>query len=281
MRPGLLAVALAALLGGAGCAADGPAPAAGPATAASPEAAAPASSSVPATGSADRASRPAPTAAAPAPAGRVRPKPAPPASLLLPDRMADTRGAAQLIAVTNGGSGATGTLEAFERVGGRWRRAFGPMPARIGAEGFSRQVSERTTATPIGLFTLTEAFGTEPDPGASVPYRQSRYGDVWVDDPASPHYNTLQPTDADGHLGTGERLWELTAAYPYAIVIDYNRTPIVPGAGSAFFLHATISAPRQGCVTVDRAAVRTLLRWLRRATHPRIALGPLPAVLRL
>jgi L,D-peptidoglycan transpeptidase YkuD (ErfK/YbiS/YcfS/YnhG family) len=278
VRPGLLAAALAALLAAAACASGEPAATAPPA----PTDAGHGAASRTPTAATSILAPPGRAVAAPAPAGRVRPRPAASAPpRLLPDRMADTRGAAQLVAVTNGGAGATGTLEAFERVDGRWRRAFGPIPAKIGAQGFSRHVSERTTATPIGLFTLTEAFGTEPDPGAALPYRRTRYGDVWVDEPASPHYNTLQPGDADAHLGSGERLWELTAAYPYAIVIDYNRRPVVPGAGSAFFLHATISAPSQGCVTVDRALVRALLRWLRPAAHPRIALGPLAAVLQL
>jgi len=192
--------------------------------------------------------------------------------------MADTKGSAQLVVVTGAGGG---RLEAFERVGGRWRRAFGPMPAKVGAQGFAAQVSERTTATPIGLFTLTEAFGTRPDPGAALPYRQASYGDVWVDDPGSPHYNTLQPHDADFSRGSGERLWRQTAAYPYAVVIDYNRSPVAPGAGSAFFLHATIPAPSQGCVTIDRVRLVALLRWLRPVAHPRIALGPLAEVLRM
>jgi L,D-peptidoglycan transpeptidase YkuD (ErfK/YbiS/YcfS/YnhG family) len=267
----MLVVATVALLG-AGCAGGGSAT---PAARTGQRAA---TATGTGSGPASPTSRPAAsrTPGPPAAAGRMRPGRATPA--LLPDRMADTHGAAQLVAVTNVGGG---RLEAFERVGGRWRRAFGPMPAKIGAQGFSARVSERTTATPIGLFTLSEAFGTEPDPGTSLPYRQARYGDVWVDDPGSPGYNTLQPDDADFSRGSGEQLWRLTAAYPYAVVIDYNRSPVVPGAGSAFFLHATIPAPSQGCVTIDRIRLVALLRWLRPAARPRIALGPLNAVLRM
>jgi L,D-peptidoglycan transpeptidase YkuD (ErfK/YbiS/YcfS/YnhG family) len=111
-------------------------------------------------------------------------------------------------------------------------------------------------------------------------HRQASYGDVWVDDPGSPHYKRW-PDDADFSRGSGEQLWRQTAAYPYAIVIDYNRFPVVPGAGSAFFLHAAIPAPSQGCVTIDRIRLVALLRWLRPTAHPRIALGPLAAVLRM
>jgi L,D-peptidoglycan transpeptidase YkuD (ErfK/YbiS/YcfS/YnhG family) len=148
----------------------------------------------------------------------------------------------------------------------------------IGAQGFSTRVSEATTATPVGLFTLTEAFGTSPDPGTALPYRHSEYGDVWVDQPTAAAYNTRQTGDADFGKGAGERLWRETVAYQYAVVIDYNRRPVRAGAGSAFFLHVTIPVPSQGCVTVRRDLLVWLLRWLDPAARPVIALGPAATV---
>jgi L,D-peptidoglycan transpeptidase YkuD (ErfK/YbiS/YcfS/YnhG family) len=255
---------LAALL--AGCAAHpdrpttAPIPASTTAPAASTTVPVPASTTVP-------AARPTP----PPPTTPARPTAAP----LLVERMADTRGAQQLITVTEAG------LQAFERVGTRWRLVLGPLPAVIGAQGFSHAVSESTTATPIGLFTLTQAFGTAADPGTRLPYRRTRYGDVWVDEPTAATYNTLQPDDADFARGSGERLWRETTAYEYALVIDYNRRPVRPGAGSAFFLHVTIPVPSQGCVTVRRDLLIRLLRWLDPARRPAIALGPTAEVITL
>jgi L,D-peptidoglycan transpeptidase YkuD (ErfK/YbiS/YcfS/YnhG family) len=212
---------------------------------------------------------------APRPTPAPRPAPRPP---LLVEQMADTRGARQVVTVTTSPGRAAPVLDAFELVAGRWWRTSGPVPAVIGARGFSTRVSEGSTATPIGLFTLTEAFGTSPDPGTALPYRHSRYGDVWVDDPAASTYNTRQTGDADFSKGAGERLWQLTRAYEYAVVIDYNRRPVRAGAGSAFFLHVTIPAPSQGCVTVRRDRLVWLLRWLNPAARPVIALGPAATV---
>lgn len=200
---------------------------------------------------------------------------------LLVEQMANTGNATQVVTVTTTPGQAGPVLEAFEKVAGRWRRAFGPVPAVIGAQGFSTRVSESTTATPIGLFTLTEAFGTSANPGTALPYRRSQYGDVWVDRATAPTYNTRQTGDADFAKGSGERLWTETTAYEYAVVIDYNRRPVRPGAGSAFFLHVTIPVPSQGCVTLRRDRLLTLLRWLNPAAHPIIALGPIEAVRRL
>lgn len=195
--------------------------------------------------------------------------------------MADTADSSQLITVTNAGTGDAATLQAFARQNGRWQRAFGPFPVTIGAAGFSHAVSEQTVASPIGFFTLTQAFGNDPDPGTELPYHQVSYGDVWVSQPSSPYYNTMQADDADGVRGTGEKLWEVVPGYDYAVVIDYNRDPVRAGAGSAFFLHVQIPEPSAGCVTMPAAQLVALMRWLDPALHPRIAMGPLADVLRM
>jgi L,D-peptidoglycan transpeptidase YkuD (ErfK/YbiS/YcfS/YnhG family) len=61
--------------------------------------------------------------------------------------------------------------------------------------------------------------------------------------------------------------------YEYAVVIDYNRTPVTQGAGSAFFLHVTVGQPTQGCVSIDESDLLRILRWLKPADHPRILMG--------
>jgi L,D-peptidoglycan transpeptidase YkuD (ErfK/YbiS/YcfS/YnhG family) len=199
--------------------------------------------------------------------------------MLLPDQMADTRGAGQIVAVTNDGSGTEATLRAYQKSGGHWTQVFGPFPVHIGAGGFSQTVSEQTVASPIGFFTLTQAFGNDADPGTRLPYHHVAYGDVWVDQSSSPHYNTLQTGDADGSLGTGEKLWEVVPEYDYGAVIDYNRWPVTAGAGSAFFMHVTDGRPTAGCVAMAVDNLLPVLKWLDPAQHPRIAMGPESAVL--
>jgi L,D-peptidoglycan transpeptidase YkuD (ErfK/YbiS/YcfS/YnhG family) len=56
-------------------------------------------------------------------------------------------------------------------------------------------------------------------------------------------------------------------------VIDYNRSPVVQGAGSAFFLHVTVGQPTQGCVSIPLTTLANLMRWLKPAAHPRILIG--------
>jgi L,D-peptidoglycan transpeptidase YkuD (ErfK/YbiS/YcfS/YnhG family) len=172
-----------------------------------------------------------------------------------------------------------GTLQAWRKVSGGWRRVGPAVHAWLGSDGLSRQPSETRSATPIGSFTLTRAFGRYADPGTSLPYTRTTPADWWISQ-SGPLYNTMQ------HCATGcpfalgdpnEHLYYETPYYRYAVVIDYNtrNAPggVVQGAGSAFFLHVTVGEPTAGCVSIDQASLVTLLRWLSPARHPRILIG--------
>ena len=61
--------------------------------------------------------------------------------------------------------------------------------------------------------------------------------------------------------------------YDLAIVIDYNRSPVVQGAGSGIFLHVTRGVPTAGCISIDRSDLVRIMLWLRPQDHPRILIG--------
>jgi L,D-peptidoglycan transpeptidase YkuD (ErfK/YbiS/YcfS/YnhG family) len=47
----------------------------------------------------------------------------------------------------------------------------------------------------------------------------------------------------------------------------------VPGRGSGIFLHAQTGGPTVGCVSIRKEELRAVLRWLRPADRPAIAIG--------
>jgi len=171
-------------------------------------------------------------------------------------------------------SATTGTVRAWQqRSNGSWVVVHGPYQAWLGSAGIGQQ-SEGSTRTPQGTFTLTEAFGRDADPGTALPYHQTRPNDWWVSDVHSPEYNTLQNcVDCPFDTSVSEHLYYITPYYDYAVVMDVNRWPAVPGDGSAFFLHITDHAPTAGCVAIDRDPLLTIMRWLNPDQHPRIATG--------
>jgi L,D-peptidoglycan transpeptidase YkuD (ErfK/YbiS/YcfS/YnhG family) len=170
----------------------------------------------------------------------------------------------------------SGTLRAWQREpGGGWKSVLGPVRVRVGTDGVGT-AREGVNRTPRGTFTLSQAFGRQPNPGTALPYRRVGETDWWVSDAKSPAYNTFRtckPGTCSFDEGAGENLGRAGASYDYAMVIGYNTAPVRPGAGSAFFVHVDAGAPSQGCVEVPRASVLSLIRWLAPARKPLITIG--------
>jgi L,D-peptidoglycan transpeptidase YkuD (ErfK/YbiS/YcfS/YnhG family) len=231
--------------------------------------------------------RPGPTATALSPAPKPKPKPAtstshaastpPEGGLPLAFRTGDAR---QVItAVAPSTSSTEGSVQAWRKVAGGWRTVGPPVHAWFGTDGLTRQPSESLSATPIGSFTLTRAFGRLGDPGTALPYTRTTPADWWISQ-SGPLYNTRQRCSSQCAFTRGdpnEHLYDTVPYYRYAVVIDYNTrnspTGVVQGAGSAFFLHVTVGAPTQGCISIAQAQLVRLLRWLSPARHPRILIG--------
>jgi L,D-peptidoglycan transpeptidase YkuD (ErfK/YbiS/YcfS/YnhG family) len=149
------------------------------------------------------------------------------------------------------------------------------VTAHVGADGVTTQPSETKSATPIGSFTLTQAFGALSNPGTPLPYFRTDLSDWWISE-SGRLYNTHQHCSSGCAFTQGdpnEHLRTITPQYNYAVVIDYNRFPVRAGAGSAFFLHVTDGSATAGCVAVPQDTLVTLMRWLTPAAHPRFLIG--------
>ncbi len=168
------------------------------------------------------------------------------------------------------------TLTAWERSANGWRRTAGPWPAVIGRNGFapSGEKREGDGRTPSGVFRLGLAFGRPSALPTGLEYRQATDNDYWVDDPASPVYNRWVQGRPAGV--SCEKMLLNNGLYDAGIVIEYNTAPIVPGRGSAIFVHVWDGDGQNataGCVALDRARLMALLRWLDANANPVIVLG--------
>ncbi len=174
----------------------------------------------------------------------------------------------------------TAKLQAWSKVAaGGWRKYGSAVTAHVGSQGLTTRTSESKSATPIGSFTLTQAFGRRTDPGTALPYFKTRPSDWWISQ-SGRLYNTHQRCASNCGFNRGspnEHLYYETPYYNYAVVIDAN-TRNAPGGvhqgkGSAFFLHVTDGNPTAGCVAISQAKLVNLMRWLRPSAHPRILIG--------
>jgi L,D-peptidoglycan transpeptidase YkuD (ErfK/YbiS/YcfS/YnhG family) len=140
----------------------------------------------------------------------------------------------------------------------------GTARAACGKAGVRADKREGDHASPAGRFPLLRAF-YRPDrlasPRTALPLAALSPSDGWCDDPADPRYNTLV---ALPYPASHEELWRADGLYDVIVVIGYNTDPVVPGGGSAIFLH--VAQPdfsgTEGCIAVAREVLVPLLGLL-------------------
>jgi len=228
---------------------------------------------------------PAPTKAAtavptqgapPASADATPPEPAAGSPRVI-DEVGDTGGASKVITVVSPSwSSPTASLTLWERRGdGSWAQAGGPWDAGVGGEGWAYEPGEATRRSPVGSFGFGTGFGLEANPGYAGGWFGIGDTDYWVEDPASPDYNTHQrgPADpAQAPWGHFEHLVDFPVAYRYVALIDFN-VPPRGGIGSGIFLHESTGGSTAGCVSLAEDELLTTLRWIDPAST-RIIMGP-------
>jgi L,D-peptidoglycan transpeptidase YkuD (ErfK/YbiS/YcfS/YnhG family) len=173
--------------------------------------------------------------------------------------------ATQVISVVGTG-GTDAKVDVYERTTAGWRAAAAGIPAKIGSKGMSPNHFDGSMMTPMGIYTLDFAFGTQPNPGGGLQYVQVTPDHWWDGDMKSPTYNTMQVCEKAScpfstSLSDGTENLDIPQ-YAHAVVMGVNKQRI-PGKGGAFFLHTTDGGPTAGCVAVADDTMVELIRWLK------------------
>jgi L,D-peptidoglycan transpeptidase YkuD (ErfK/YbiS/YcfS/YnhG family) len=119
-------------------------------------------------------------------------------------------------------------------------------------------------ATPAGLWPLRSVLW-RPDrltaPSSRLPVWAIQPDDGWCDGPLDPAYN--RPVRLP-YGASAERLWREDGVYDLVVLLGYNDTPVVPGAGSAIFMHVARPdyAATEGCIAL---ALEDLVELVSRA----------------
>jgi L,D-peptidoglycan transpeptidase YkuD (ErfK/YbiS/YcfS/YnhG family) len=147
---------------------------------------------------------------------------------------------------------------------GRLTWPGGETRAICGRGGVRADKREGDGASPEGIFPLLYGFYradriARPESGLPMTALQPNHG--WVDDPADPNYNRFVILP---YAASHEEMWLADGLYDLVVVIGYNTDPVVPGRGSAIFLHVARPdfSPTAGCVAIARDTLAALLGLL-------------------
>jgi L,D-peptidoglycan transpeptidase YkuD (ErfK/YbiS/YcfS/YnhG family) len=152
---------------------------------------------------------------------------------------------------------------------GMARMAGRSFRCAVGRGGVSSAKREGDGATPIGTWPLRQVL-YRPDRGMrpvttlqTVPLKSV---DGWCDAPADPNYNRMV---RHPYPASAEHLWRRDSIYNLIVVVGYNDAPVVPGKGSAIFLHIARPdySPTAGCVAFSRRDLVTILGMLSPASR--------------
>jgi len=135
------------------------------------------------------------------------------------------------------------------------------MRCALGRGGIREQKREGDGATPVGDFPLRRLLYRadrvdEPKTGLSA--QKIARDDGWCDDPADPNYNRQISLP---YSARHEKLWRDDEIYDLIVVLGHNDRPVVPGRGSAVFLHVARPdyAPTEGCVALAKSDLLAVL----------------------
>jgi L,D-peptidoglycan transpeptidase YkuD (ErfK/YbiS/YcfS/YnhG family) len=146
---------------------------------------------------------------------------------------------------------------------GRFDLGEAPTRCALGRNGViaAEEKREGDGATPLGRWPLRRLL-YRPDrglaPATALPAAALSPDDGWCDDPADAAYNRAVKRP---YPASHEAMWRDDPLYDLVVVLGHNEEPVVPGAGSAIFLHLAWPdyRPTEGCIGLVRPDMERLL----------------------
>ena len=131
----------------------------------------------------------------------------------------------------------------------------------LGRSGIQPEKREGDGATPTGRFVLQRLLWRWDRlrlPKTRLPASPILAHMGWCDAPADVRYN--QPVNLPWPA-SAECLWRVDHLYDLVLITSHNQNPVVPGAGSAVFVHLQRhdKGPTAGCIALQLADLLHLL----------------------
>lgn len=135
------------------------------------------------------------------------------------------------------------------------------------------QKREGDGASPAGSWPVRRVFyrpDRGPAPKTALDLVPIQPQDGWCDDPDHPLYN--RPVTLP-FAASHEKLWREEPVYDLIVELGYNDDPVVPGRGSAIFLHVARPdfRPTEGCIALEKEDLLAALELMGPGTEIEIS----------
>jgi len=144
----------------------------------------------------------------------------------------------------------------------------------IGKGGFSSKKKEGDGCTPSGIFKITNILYRQDkiqNLNSNFKLKKILPSDGWCDDPNHKKYNTLIRFPFSN---SAEKLFRQDDLYDIVCVTNHNQNPVIPGAGSAIFMHVAHSnySATEGCIGLNKDDLKEILQTIDNKTEVEIGL---------
>lgn len=135
------------------------------------------------------------------------------------------------------------------------------LPCILGRRGIRVDKREGDGATPAGTWPLRRVYYRSDriaPPATFLPVEPLQQDAGWCDHPADPLYNRLVRLP---YKASAESMWRADRLYDIVLVLGHNDDPVVPGLGSAIFMHLTHPEGQAtaGCIALELDDLKRLL----------------------
>ena len=141
----------------------------------------------------------------------------------------------------------------------------------IGKNGVKKQKIEGDNSTPKGIFTIGTVYYRKDrviKPTTNLKTKVIKPETGWCNNPNQKSYN--KEIKIKKNIGY-EKLFRKDHKYDYLIVINYNSKKIIPGKGSAIFIHLTNNYKKTlGCIAMKKKDLLILLKIIKKKTQIQI-----------
>lgn len=143
------------------------------------------------------------------------------------------------------------------------------LPCILGRGGIRVDKREGDGATPAGTWPLRRVYYRSDriaPPATFLRVEPLQRDAGWCDDPADPLYN--RPVRLP-YKASAESMWRSDRLYDIVLVLGHNDDPVVPGLGSAIFMHLTHPEGHAtaGCIALEFDDLKRLLVHCRPETR--------------